>query len=142
MIMENNEYSGYVTEWCPNCENEIEMAWDVETRGYKAYCPACGGRLMLCDACQHLSNGTYCGGCDYCSDTDSCKHNQKPANRTDAVHRYSVTIKEELERVVDIDATSPEEAEYAVKEAYRRSEYVLDADDFTGVSFNVREVEQ
>ena len=42
-----------VTEFCPHCETEIEMSWDVRVLGYKAYCPVCGQRLMLCDACQH-----------------------------------------------------------------------------------------
>lgn len=49
--MTSSERSGYVVEWCPNCDTEIEMAWDVETLGYKTYCSVCGNRLMLCDAC-------------------------------------------------------------------------------------------
>ena len=48
-----NKYE--VTEWCPHCESEITMTWDVESMGYKAFCPVCGERLMLCDMCQrHL----------------------------------------------------------------------------------------
>lgn len=42
-----------VTEVCPHCENEIEMVWNVNDRGYKAFCPVCGQRLMLCDECAH-----------------------------------------------------------------------------------------
>lgn len=38
-----------VIEVCPHCENEIEMRWSVEEFGYKAFCPVCGNRLMLCD---------------------------------------------------------------------------------------------
>lgn len=41
-----------VTEYCAFCESEIEMKWNDEL-GYKAYCPFCGQRLMLCDECQH-----------------------------------------------------------------------------------------
>lgn len=63
-----------VTEFCPNCESEIEMKWDIERDGYKAFCPVCGNRLMLCDECQH-AEGNGCIGCDYDSATDSCKHN-------------------------------------------------------------------
>ena len=44
----SEEYT--VTEWCPHCESEIEMTWNVEDRGYKSFCPACGNRLMLCSA--------------------------------------------------------------------------------------------
>ena len=36
----NKEYTA--TEWCPHCESEIEMTWNVEDRGYKAFCPVCG----------------------------------------------------------------------------------------------------
>ena len=38
-----------VTEWCPHCESEITMTWDVQSMGYKAFCPVCGERLMHCD---------------------------------------------------------------------------------------------
>ena len=68
-----------VTEVCPHCEEEITMEWDVETRGYKAYCPVCGGRLMLCDECFHGEPGY---SCDYDSETDTCRHN-KPKVLTD-----------------------------------------------------------
>lgn len=61
-----------VTEYCPHCENEIEMRWDTDTRGFKAFCPVCGKRLMLCDECRHTGRG---GGCDYSSETDSCRYN-------------------------------------------------------------------
>lgn len=60
-----------VTEYCPHCENEIEMRWDTDTRGFKAFCPICGKRLMLCDECLH-TGGT--GNCDYNSETDSCRY--------------------------------------------------------------------
>lgn len=36
--MENSSNrSGYVAEWCPNCNTEIEMAWDVEALGLPYY---------------------------------------------------------------------------------------------------------
>lgn len=59
-----------VTELCPNCQSEIEMRWDTDTRGYKAFCPVCGKRLMLCDECRHSEDA---GGCDYDSENDICK---------------------------------------------------------------------
>lgn len=68
-LMPDRTYT--VTEVCPHCENEIEMRWNTEALGYKAFCPVCGRRLMLCDECRHSDNG----GCDYDSRTDSCKHN-------------------------------------------------------------------
>ncbi|MCI9226032.1 MAG: hypothetical protein HFE91_11300 [Acutalibacter sp.] len=63
-----------VTEYCPHCESEIEMRWDTDTRGFKAFCPVCGKRLMLCDECRHTERG---GSCDYSSETDSCRYNPR-----------------------------------------------------------------
>ncbi len=64
-----------VTEYCSNCNSEITMQWDTRTMGYKAFCPVCGFRLMLCDECQHRCDGEFTGDCDYSSDTDSCMFN-------------------------------------------------------------------
>lgn len=67
-----------VTEVCPHCEMEVELIWDVEESGYKAHCPYCGHRLMLCDECLHRGpDGTYCGDCDYDMTEDTCRFNQK-----------------------------------------------------------------
>jgi len=62
-----------VVECCPHCMNEIEMTWDTDTKGFKAFCPVCGKRLMLCDECLHAENSL---GCDYDSETDTCHHNK------------------------------------------------------------------
>lgn len=64
-----------VVEYCPNCETEIEMRWDVESMGYKAFCPVCGNRLMLCDECQHRTGGACTEDCDYDTRTDTCRFN-------------------------------------------------------------------
>ena len=73
--IEENE----ITEVCPHCESEITMQWNVKESGYKAYCPVCGKRLMLCSAC-HDDTG---GMCDYDSKTDSCKFNPHCASVSD-----------------------------------------------------------
>lgn len=66
-----------ITEYCSNCETEVTMEWDVEMYGYKAYCPFCGKRLMLCDMCQHPNGEEQAtGDCDYDSRTDTCKFNR------------------------------------------------------------------
>lgn len=65
--------SDMIVEYCPNCETEIEMRWSVEEFGYKAYCPVCGNRLMLCDECLHCDSAL---GCDYSSHTDTCRFNK------------------------------------------------------------------
>lgn len=67
-----------VVEWCNNCETEIEMRWDVLTQGYRAFCPVCGERLMLCDECQHRGeSGKYKDDCDFIQETDECRFNQQ-----------------------------------------------------------------
>ncbi|MCM1237283.1 MAG: phage terminase large subunit family protein, partial [Ruminococcus flavefaciens] len=65
-----------VTEVCPHCENEVEMRWDTDTKGFRAFCPHCGKRLMLCDECMHTEG---CSACDYDARTDSCHHNRAHA---------------------------------------------------------------
>lgn len=64
-----------VTEVCPNCESEVEMLWNTDTQGFKAFCPVCGHRLMLCDECHQLG-----GPCDYDRETDSCRRNTTAMN--------------------------------------------------------------
>lgn len=64
-----------VIECCAYCGSEIEMRWNVETDGYKAFCPVCGKRLMLCDECMHRT-GEFVDDCDYCSATDECRFNR------------------------------------------------------------------
>ena len=78
-----------VTEVCPYCESEIEMRWNVREQGYKAICPVCGNRLMLCDECRHRgSDGEYIpGGCDYDIRTETCHFNQ--AGRGNGTDKYA-----------------------------------------------------
>lgn len=63
-----------VTEPCPHCGNEIEMRWNTDADGFKAFCPVCGKRLMLCDECIHAEDYR---GCDYNSASDSCYRNEE-----------------------------------------------------------------
>jgi len=65
------QHTFIVTEMCPHCETEVEMRWNTDTMGFKAFCPVCGKRLMLCDECHQLG-----GGCDYDSKADSCQFNK------------------------------------------------------------------
>lgn len=66
-----------VVEVCPSCESDVVMLWNVETDGYRAFCPYCGNRLMLCDECLHRSGG---GECDYDKETDTCMFNREEHN--------------------------------------------------------------
>lgn len=79
---DQQEADSIVTEFCPHCGTEIEMRWSVEQFGYKAFCPVCGKRLMLCDECRH-PKGEYVDNCDYDQYTDSCKHNQQEAEENE-----------------------------------------------------------
>jgi len=70
-----------VTEYCSACESEIELKWDTKRMGYKAYCPVCGSRLMLCDECQHRTGGACTEDCDYSTSTDTCRFNPRTTAR-------------------------------------------------------------
>lgn len=54
-----------ITEFCPHCDTEVTMNWDVEERGYVAFCPVCGKRMMLCSMCD--------GNCNWNAENDTCK---------------------------------------------------------------------
>lgn len=45
---------------------------------------------------------------------------------------YEVTITETLQKTVEVEANSREEAERQVEENWNDSEYILDADSFVG----------
>lgn len=55
-----------VTETCSNCMRENTLQWNVAEDGYKAYCPHCGNRLMLCGVCPIRND------CEYNAETDGC----------------------------------------------------------------------
>ena len=46
------------TEWCPHCEYESSIEWNVIKYGYQAFCPHCGKKMMLCSEC--LNDRDYC----------------------------------------------------------------------------------
>ena len=50
---------------------------------------------------------------------------------------YSVEITETLQRTIQVEANSSEDAEDIVNEQWYKSEQILDAEDFKGVSFAV-----
>ena len=51
---------------------------------------------------------------------------------------FDITITETLEKAVTVSAETKDQAEEAVKQGYYDSEYVLDAENFTGVDFAVQ----
>ena len=67
---ELEEHTEEVTEWCPNCETEVTLQWDIAESGYEALCPHCEKRLMLCSCCPRQEQ------CDYDKETDTCYYNR------------------------------------------------------------------
>lgn len=61
-----------VIETCPHCEHTVEMVWDIEKNGFKAFCPFCGRCLMLCSECIKREGVM---SCDYVDWNQSCHHN-------------------------------------------------------------------
>lgn len=74
-------------EVCPHCESRIAMQWDTASMGYRAFCPVCGRRIMRCAEC--LQEGARC---DYCAETDSCRHN--PVNDDDELAYLTEYLRE------------------------------------------------
>ena len=55
---------------------------------------------------------------------------------------YEVTITETLQKTVEIEAASREQAEELVEQKWNDSEYILDAEAFVGVDFDARPKER
>lgn len=66
----------WVSEVCPECDNENTFVWDVSTQGYKAHCLSCGADMMLCDACSHAEDNlnVSCNNCDWHCGEDGKGH--------------------------------------------------------------------
>lgn len=52
--------------------------------------------------------------------------------------KYQVTITETLEKSVEVEAETQEQAQQIVSRAWKDGEYILDADSFTGVDFEAK----
>ena len=51
---------------------------------------------------------------------------------------YDVTIHENLKMNVSVEAVSAQEAEEIVRNRWKAGDYILDADNFTGVEFKAK----
>lgn len=52
---------------------------------------------------------------------------------------YEVTITETLQKTVEVEAICCDEAEYLIKIAWKKGDYILDADAFVGVDISAKE---
>jgi len=55
---------------------------------------------------------------------------------------YRVTIIETLEKVTEITANNPDEARTITESRWKNGYHTLTADNFSGVSFDVEEIEK
>lgn len=69
----NNE----VTEYCPQCDREIAVLWDVEHDGYQIFCPNCGETIMLCSMCDRDPCDWTENGCKYSDNRYGKRREQK-----------------------------------------------------------------
>ena len=56
-----------ITEFCPHCNEEITMEWDIKENGYQAFCARCGWKLMICSECLYEEDL-----CDWSEETGYC----------------------------------------------------------------------
>lgn len=106
MPVKDTQRTYIVTEMCPHCESEIEMRWNTDTMGFKAFCPVCGKRLMLCDECRHAENSAPC---DYNNELECC-HKNPPMPAVSKPREVSaITLREEtpLGAIIARAATDP-----------------------------------
>ena len=59
-----------------------------------------------------------------------------------AMREFEVTITETLKMTVTVEAKNRDEAEQIVSDNWRNSDYILDADNFTGVEFDAAPVKR
>ena len=67
---------------------------------------------------------------------------ESPGERSKAMKTYEVTITETLQKTVEVEAASREQAEELVEQKWNDSEYILDAEAFVGVDFDARTKER
>lgn len=116
-----------ITETCPHCESEVEMVWNTEALGYKAFCPVCGKRLMLCDECRHSGGAN----CDYNGETDSCWRNPpKAAPVRKLWMRLGVMLKVEESEAEAILAGEQTQAQDALKIVLADGRFQPDGDSY------------
>ena len=58
------------------------------------------------------------------------------------VSPFKVTITETLQKTVDVEARDQHEAEQIISDNWKKSQYVLDADDFIGVEFKAAPMDE
>lgn len=66
-----------VTEYCPHCDREITLLWDVKQDGYQIFCPNCGETIMLCSMCEREPCDWTENGCKYSDDRYGKRKEQK-----------------------------------------------------------------
>jgi len=91
---------GMVMETCPHCASEIEMHWDTDKMGFKAFCPVCGNPIMLCDECRYAKTT---GPCDYDSKTGACRQNTEIGKSMKRLTRWFRGVPEYVGRYAGVD---------------------------------------
>lgn len=100
-----------VVEVCPNCDREVALIWDVRVEGFKAFCPYCGERIMLCDECQHrFDDGEFTDDCDYNGYSDTCRFNCISNKTKD---KYIASIRKKLSKRTLLEGLAEEAGELA-----------------------------
>lgn len=66
-----------VTEYCPHCDREITVLWNVGQDGYQIFCPNCGETIILCSVCDCEPCDWTENGCKYSDDRYGKRREQK-----------------------------------------------------------------
>ena len=72
---------------------------------------------------------------DFLAELDEEIYSLRHVEWGESMKTYKVKITETLEKEVEVEAEDRDEAEQIVSDAWHNSEYILDAEDFKGVTF-------
>lgn len=68
-----------LSEYCPHCEQEFTVEWDINTDGWIVYCPHCGYKTYMCNMCD--PNNMQC-------DTNNCPAIKQLSNKKMMINIY------------------------------------------------------
>lgn len=104
-----------IEEYCPFCESEFGVFWDVEEDGYRVYCPYCGKPNALCSMCDARDGAP----CDW-QEGKGCKHVIPDTPQDGASHGHDPYKVDQLTKMLRYE-TREGEAHYGARLSHQES---------------------
>lgn len=91
-IPENNEKQNIVYEYCPHCDNEVDLLNEFKVQ----FCPSCGKAIVPCNICPLLEENKCSGKCPL--ETLANKINEKNYGTEHSVASFVLTFNTSTEK--------------------------------------------